>query len=99
MSKEKQKMVNAIQEKKLQEMRDHNFELPSLKIKTKDEALDEILTKTTVTEPVIVTEYFEAESGVTLVENGKTTTNSTKRIHKFERTGKIRMNKADFTNK
>jgi len=99
MAREKESMEYKIREKKRREEMEDNFELPHLHVKSKDEALEEIFSTTAVTEPIMVADYFEAQSGVTLVENGRTKTNNAKRVFKFNKTGTIRMNKMDFETK
>lgn len=100
MTNEKDKMETKIQNDKLEKMRADYIELPSLEKRTREEALEEILTDAnTVKNPVFVADYFEAESGVTLIEGGRTKTNQSRRIYKFETTGSLRMNKTQYSTK
>lgn len=60
MRKEKAKLEDQITQAKLEQLASENLSLPKLRVKSKEEALDEILTKTTITGPVHVAENFEA---------------------------------------
>lgn len=99
MGKEKNKLEDQIADSKLQQQLAENYTLPRLKVKSKEEALNEILSETTITGPVFVADHFDAQSGVTLMESGKTKANPNPRIHKFNKTGTIRMNKTDYSAK
>lgn len=97
---EKDKMETKIENDKLEKLLSQNLELPSLPKRTKEQAIQEILSDTnTVTNPVFVADHFEAESGVTLIEGGRTKTNQSKKLYKFQSTGTLRMNKTQYSSK
>ena len=72
-------------------------QLPTLKKKSRQKIMEEQFNKTNYTAPTNVTDYFELENGVTIMQGSKTKTNQEPKEFRFNDTGTRRFNKTDYT--